>query len=163
MRQPERDQDPEGGTTAIGSTEEGPALRDATETAARIEADEAAALEVRDRLHAAPLPTIPADEAIRPYLADAELVHGLRPRAILKAPGDDRALGYGGTLYLTSRRLLHLGQVTVNVRLTDIVETSIAGERLLVTLSDGEGLILDVDRPRQLRAEIAAAIRALRP
>ena len=87
----------------------------------------------------------------------------MRQRAILKAPGDDRALGYGGTLYLTSRRLLHLGQVTVNVRLTDIVETSIAGERLLVTLADGEGLVLDVDRPRQLRAEIAAAIRALRP
>jgi hypothetical protein len=81
---------------------------------------------------------------------------------MLKAPGDDRALGYGGTLYLTSRRLLHLGQVTVNVRLTDIVETSIAGERLLVTLADGEGLMLDVDR-RQLRAEIAAATRALRP
>jgi hypothetical protein len=51
----------------------------------------------------------------------------------------------------------------VNVQLTDIVETSLAGERLLVTLSDGEGLVLDVDRPRQLRAEIAAAIRAVRP
>jgi hypothetical protein len=163
MRQPERDQDPEGGTTAIGSTEEGPALRDATETAARIEADEAAALEVRDRLHAAPLSTLTADDAVRPHLDDGELLHDLRQRAILKAPGDDRALGYGGTLYLTSRRLLHLGQVTVNVRLTDIVESSIAGERLLVSLADGEGLVLDVDRPRQLRAEIAAAIRALRP
>ena len=163
MRLPERDQDSEGVTTAVGSTEEGPALRDATETAARIEADEAAALEVRDRLHAAPLPTLPADDAVRAHLADGELVHGLRQRAILRAPGDDRALGYGGTLYLTSRHLLHLGQVTVNARLTDIVETSIAGERLLVTLADGEGLVLDVDRPRQLRAEIAAAIRALRP
>jgi hypothetical protein len=163
MRQPERDQEPEGGPTAIGSTEEGPALRDATETAARIEADEAAALEVRDRLQAAPLPTITADDAVRPHLADDEVVHGLRTRAILKAPGDDRALGYGGTLYLTSQRLLHLGQVTMNVRLDDIVETSLAGERLLVTLSDGEGLMLDVDRPRQLRAEVAAAIRALRP
>lgn len=162
MRRSERDQDPEGGT-AIGSTEEGPALRDAAETASRIEADEAAALEVRDRLQSAPLPTIPADDAIRPHLAEAELVHGSRPRTILKTPGDDRSLGYGGTLYLTSRRLLHLGQVIVDVRLADIVETSLAGERLLVTLSDGEGLMLDVDRPRQLRAEIAAAIRALRP
>jgi hypothetical protein len=163
MRQPERDQGAEGGTTTIGSTEEGPALRDATETATRIEADETAALEVRDRLHAAPFPTLAADDVITPHLVEGELVHGLRQRAILKAPGDDRALGYGGTLYLTSRRLLHVGQVTVNVRLTDIVETSLAGERLLVTLRDGEGLMLDVDRPRQLRAEIAAAIRALRP
>jgi hypothetical protein len=160
MHRAGRDQEPT--ATAAGSTEEAPALRDATETAARIAADEAAALEVRDRLHAAPLPTIDADETVMPQLADGELVHDLRARAILKAPGDDRALGYGGTLYLTSRSLLHLGQVTVNVRLTDIVEISLAGERLLVTLSDGEGLVLDVDRPRQLRAEMAAAIRAVR-
>lgn len=51
----------------------------------------------------------------------------------------------------------------MNVQLADIVETSLAGERLLVSLSDGEGLVLDVERPRQLRAEIATAIRALRP
>lgn len=157
----ERDQDP--AATATGSAEEDPALRDATATASRIEADEAAALEVRDRLHAASLPAMMPDAVVRAHLADGELVHDLRARAILKAPGDDRALGYGGTLYLTSRRLLHIGQVTVNVQLTDIVETSLAGERLLVTLSDGEGLVLDVDRPRQLRAEIAAAIRAVRP
>ena len=160
MHPAERDQVP--GGAATGSTEEGPALRDATETASRIEADEAAAVEVRDRLHAAPLPTITPDGVVGPHLSDGELVHGLRARAILKAPGDDRALGYGGTLYLTSRRLVHIGQVTVNVQLADIVETSLAGERLLVALSDDEGLVLDVERPRQLRAEIAAAIRALR-
>ena len=161
MHPAERDQVP-GGAAATGTTEEGPALRDATETASRIEADEAAAVEVRDRLHAAPLPSLAPDEAIGPHLAGDELVHGLRARAILKAPGDDRALGYGGTLYLTSRRLVHIGQVTVNVQLADIAETSLAGERLLVALSDSEGLVLDVERPRQLRAEIAAAIRALR-
>ena len=161
MHPAERDQEP--GATATGSTEEGPALRDATATASRIEADEAAALEVRDRLHAAPLPAIAPDGVVEAHLGSGELVHGLRTRAILKAPGDDRALGYGGSLYLTSRRLIHIGQVTVNVQLTDIVETSLAGERLLVTLSSGEGLVLDVDRPRQLRTEIAGAIRALRP
>lgn len=157
----ERDQEPR--AAATGSTEEGPALRDATETASRIEADEAAALEVRDRLHAAPLPAIAPDGVVDTHLESGELVHGLRTRAILKAPGDDRALGYGGNLYLTSRRLVHIGQVTVNVQLTDIVETSLAGERLLLSLREGEGLVLDVDRPRQLRTEIAAAIRALRP
>jgi hypothetical protein len=160
MRSAERDQVP---SANAGSTGEGPALRDATETASRIEADEAAALEVRDRLHAASLPTMEPDGVVDAHLLDGELVHGLRARAILKAPGDDRALGYGGTLYLTSRRLVHIGQVTVNVQLRDIVETAIAGERLLVTLSDGEGLILDIDRPRLLRTELAAAIRALRP
>ena len=93
---------------------------------------------------------------------DGQLVHDLRSRAILKTPGDDRALGYGGSLYLTFRRLLHIGQVTVDVRLTDIVETALAGERLLIWLNDDEGLVVDLDRPRQLRTEIAAAIRALR-
>jgi hypothetical protein len=58
--------------------------------------------------------------------------------------------------------LLHLGQVIVTLRLLDIVETSIAGERLLLTLRDGEGLALDVDRPRLLRAEMAAVARDLR-
>ena len=44
----------------------------------------------------------------------------------------------------------------VTVQLTDIVETSLAGERLLLTLRDGEGITLDLDRPRLLRAEMAA-------
>lgn len=160
MHGDERDTDPTR-RTAIES-EEGPAVRDASQAALRIEADEAAALEARDRLRMAPLPVIPADERIGPHLADGEVVHDLRPHAILKAPGNDRALGYGGTLYLTSQRLVHIGQVTVNVQLRDIVETSLAGERLLVTLRDAEGVALDVDRPRHLRTEIAAAARALR-
>ena len=77
-------------------------------------------------------------------------------------PGGDRALGYGGTLYLTSQRLVHLGQVVVSVQLTDIEETSLAGELLLLSLREGEGISLDLDRPRVLRAEIAAATRGMR-
>jgi hypothetical protein len=52
--------------------------------------------------------------------------------------------------------------VIVAVQLTDIVETSLAGERLLLTLRDGEGLALDVDRPRLLRAKLAAVTQKLR-
>lgn len=143
-------------------TEEGPALRDADATARRATDDEAAATTARERFAASPIPTIEADERIAPHLFPDELVHRLRTHAILNAPGDDRALGYGGTLYLTSHRLVHLGQVMVTVQLTDIVETSLAGERLLLTLRDGEGFIVDLDRPRLMRAEIAAATRALR-
>ena len=73
-----------------------------------------------------PLPAIAPDGVAGAHLADGELVHGLRVRAILKAPGNDRALGHGGTLHLTSRRLIHFGQVTVNVQLTDIVEAAAA-------------------------------------
>lgn len=138
------------------STEEGPALREATEVAARAAADEEAAAAARDRFRIEPVPPIEADAAVQSHLEPGELVHALRKRAILSAPGGDGGLGYGGTLYLTSRRLVLLGQVVISVRLTDIDETSLAGERLLLTLRNGEGLALDLDRPRLLRAEMAA-------
>jgi hypothetical protein len=144
------------------STEEGPARRDAAIAAARAADDEEAAVAARDRFRIGPIPAIEADDVIRPHLATEERVHALRSHAILSGPGGEGALGYGGTLYLTSRRLVHLGQVVLSVNLADLQESSLAGERLLLTLRDGEGLVLDVDQPRLLRAEMAAAGRALR-
>jgi hypothetical protein len=143
------------------STEDGPALRDATLTAERIAADEAAAAALRDQQVDA-FPTIAPDEAIAGHLEPDEQLLGLRRSAILRTPGGDRALGYGGTLYLTSRRLVHLGQVIMTVQLRDVVETSIASERLLLSLNGGEGLTIEVDRPRTFRTEVASAMRALR-
>ena len=164
MHLAERDRDPSDGTDYLTdvSTEEGPALRDAATVAERAAADEAEAAEARDRFRIHPMPALEPDEAVRPHLAEGELVHALRSRAILRAPGGDAALGYGGTLYLTSRRLIHLGQVEMSVQVTDIVETSLAGELLLLTLRNGEGISLDVDRPRLLRAEMAEIGRGLR-
>jgi len=66
-------------------------------------------------------------------------------------------------VFFTSRRPGRIGQVTVNVKLADIVETSLGGDRPLLMLRPGEGLALEIDRPRQLCTEIAAAIRAFRP
>jgi hypothetical protein len=161
MQSSERDQ-ATSAELAEEPTEEGPALRDAATAVARAAADEAAADAARDAFLVSPVPVLDPDERVAPHLHHGEQVHGLRRHAILRAPGDDRALGYGGSLYLTSRRLIHLGQVIVTVQLTDIVEASLAGERLLLTLRDGEGLTLDLDRPRLLRAEIAAVARDLR-
>jgi len=161
MHLAERDRDPRNEPTEV-STEEGPALRDATQAAARAAEDEAAAAAAREGFRLSPIQPIEADDAVRPQLADGERVHALRRHAILRAPGGEGALGYGGTLYLTSRRLIHLGQVVVSVNVADIVESSLAGERLLLTLRDGEGMSLDVDRPRLLRAEMAEIGRALR-
>lgn len=154
----ERDRDPSA-NTVDASTEEGPALRDAAAAAQRAADDETAAAAARERFRTEPMTALEPDDRIASQLADGELVYALRTHAILRAPGGDAALGYGGTLYLTSRRLVHLGQVVVTVSLTDIVETSLAGERLLLSLRGGEGLSLDVDRPRLLRAEIAEAGR----
>jgi hypothetical protein len=160
MQPAERDQDPT--HSAVGSTEEGPALRDANAAADRAARDEADADEARERFRQSSLPTIEPDESIASHLGRDEGLHSARRSAILRVPGGDRALGYGGTLFLTSRRLIHLGQVMVTVQLTDIIETSLAGERLLLALRNGEGMAFDLDRPRLLRAEIAAAMRALR-
>ena len=162
MRGLERDQSPSAASTAGEDTEEGPALRDAATLANRAQADDREATLVRQRLLDEPLPVLEPDADVQRELQPGELVHGLRWSAILRPPGDDRALGYGGTLYLTSHRLIHLGQVTVHVQLSDIIETSVAGERLLVTLRDGDGIAVEVDRPRTLRTEIAAALRGAR-
>jgi hypothetical protein len=161
MHLAERDRD-RSTDAAEGSTEEGSALRDAALIADRVAADEADAALARERLKDGPLPSIEPDEHVVDHLTPGESVHDLRTRAILSAPGGENALGYGGSLYLTSRRLVHLGQVNVSVRLTDIVETSLAGERLLLTLPEGEGMALDVERPRHFRAQLAAAQRVLR-
>ena len=161
MQSSERDQ-ATSAELAEEPTEEGPALRDAVLAVERAAADEAAADAARDAFSVSPVPDLEPDERVSPHLLPNEKVHGLRRHAILRAPGDDRALGYGGSLYLTSRRLIHLGQVVMTVQLTDIVEASLAGERLLLTLRDGEGLALELDRPRLLRAELAAVARDLR-
>jgi hypothetical protein len=160
MQPAERDQGPT--NTLVESTEEGPALRDAAAAAARAARDEADAAEARDRFRAEPMPSVEPDDAIGAELGQGEDLHSVRRSAILSVPGGERSLGYGGSLYLTSRRLVHLGQVKVTVQLTDIVETSLAGERLLLALRNGEGMAFDLDRPRLLRAEIAATMRALR-
>ena len=161
MFETERGQEADGVASTDVPTEEGAALRDAAATADRIAADESEAATARTRLRGEALGTIEPDDVVRTHLESAELVHSLRRSAILGVPGD-RGLGYGGSLYLTSRRLLHIGQVTMTARLKDISEITVAGERLLVTLTNDEGLSFAIDRPRLFRAEVAAAMRSSR-
>ena len=91
MQPAERDQDPT--PTIVGSTEEGPALRDATATAERAARDEAEAADARDRFRQSPIPTIAPDEAIAVRLEPGEGLHSARRSAFLSVPGGDRALG----------------------------------------------------------------------
>jgi hypothetical protein len=147
---------------ATVSTEEGPALRDAALVAERVARDEAEAAAIRERSATAPPALIVPDKMIGPLVRPGERVHGLRSSAMLMSPGDERAYGYGGCLYLTSQRLVHVGQVIVTVELDDIAEVSRAGDRLLLTLRAGDGMALDVERPRSLRAEMAAVMRGRR-
>lgn len=132
------------------------AASDAAALVQRAEEDERAANEVRDRAQSEPIQPLPAPEDPRLVAAlEGEALFATRRSAILNAGRGD-VPGYGGTLCVTSTRLLLVGQVTIALRLVDLQETALAGGRLLITLRDGEGLTLDVGQPRLLRAQIAA-------
>lgn len=135
-----------------------PALRDAAILLARTEADEAAAAAARAHYETESLPTLGVEDDVAQELRGDEALHARRSSAMLnRLDGAGTLPGYAGTLYLTSRRLIHIGQVTFAVPLTQIEEVSIVGERLLLTLSSGEGVSLDVAEPRLLRVMIGVA------
>ena len=155
------DQSSEGALT----TDEGPALRDARFIAARIAEDEAQADEARERYQAEGLPTIEADDRVTPLLELGEIPHGFHGNAMLEmgTTGVSGRRPVGGSLYLTSHRLIHLGEQQTDVQLTTIEEMALALERLLlVRLNDGLDLALEVSHPRLLRVQIAAAKAAAR-
>ena len=132
------------------------ATDDAVEVLRRIESDEQAARAARDRYHHAaitPLADVPSTN--RPVLGAGEPVYAYRLGAVLNAGRRD-VPGYSGLLLLTGTRLVLDGQVTITIPLADITETALGGERLLLSLRNGEGVTLDVGQPRLFRAEIAA-------
>jgi hypothetical protein len=137
---------------------ESPALRDASILLARTEADEGAAAAARAQYESEGLPRLAVEESLAQELRGDEVLHARRSSAMLnREDGAGTLPGYAGTLYLTSRRLIHIGHVTFTVPLTQIDEVSIVGERLLLTLSSGEGVSLDVAEPRLLRVMIGIA------
>jgi len=140
------------------------ALRDAQKIADRIGQDEAAANDARQAYQAQGLPAIEADGA-GAFLQPGEVLHAVHGSALLEAAGwnDRGAHPRGGTLYLTSERLIHAGVDSSELSLAAIDEMGIGLERLvLVRLRDGSDLAIEVDRPRLLRVQLAAAIAAQR-
>ncbi len=136
------------------------AADDAVEVLRRIESDEQAARDARARYREAgitPLDEVPPTN--RPVLGANEAVYAYRLGAVLNAGRRD-VPGYSGLLLLTATRLVLDGQVTVTIPLADLTETALGGERLLLSLRNGEGLTLDVGQPRLFRAEIAAVREA---
>lgn len=138
------------------------ALRDAAAIAARVAADEAAADAERTRLRSESLPVLEIVDHRRPPLEQNEVLHAIRATALLeRAPAP---LPRGGTLYLTSHRLLHVGtEEMAAIPLVAIVDIAVALERLLlIGLADGSDLAIEVDQPRLLRVQLAAARAAAR-
>jgi hypothetical protein len=166
------------------------ALRDAADIVARTAADEADAIQARERYRNEGLQAIEPDPEIRARLRPNEELVEMRPgamvgRALLAGVGGAAGEGGAGTapstaqsvveslsgrLYLTTARLILLVRPTadgptdgeLSVGLADIEELACVGERLLVTLADGTGLTIDAGRPRLLRVQIAAARAASR-
>ena len=151
---------PERPGSEVHPTPRSAATDDAVEVLRRIETDEQAARDARHRYGEAaitPLEDVPPTNS--PVLATGESVYAFRLGAVLNAGRSD-VPGYSGLLLLTGTRLVLDGQVTITIPLADITETALAGERLLLSLRNGEGLTLDVGQPRLLRAEIGAVREA---
>jgi hypothetical protein len=137
------------------------ALRDAQTVAARVSADEAVADAERARLVSQSLGTLNGDLEPPMKLHAGELLHAIR-RAAMLDDGNSKSPS-GGTLYLTSRRLLHAGSDLREVDLADITDAGVSLERLLLLgLADGSDLAIEVDQPRLLRVQLAAARAAAR-
>ena len=137
------------------------AVRDAGETLARALADEAAADLARARYRTQAMAALPPDEQIGRLLVPGERVVAVRRSALLERrqpqPGARETGGLGGTLYVTSQRLVLVGRASLSFGLGAIQDVMLSGDRLLVVLRDGQGLTVHVQQPRLLRVELAAA------
>jgi hypothetical protein len=137
---------------AVPETEASPQVADT---------DEAAASEARVRYREHGVEPIEPDERIQALLAPGEQVIAVRCAVALdrrqtsaESPAID---SIRGDLYMTSARLVHVGPTIITFELDDIEDAALAGHRVLLLLRDGRAIALEVDRPRLLRVQIAAA------
>jgi hypothetical protein len=127
--------------------------------------DEAAAALARARFRNQGVARLEPDQVLRPMLEPGEQLIALRRSAVLHHPETpDSNAGEPVTVdvYVTSRRLVLAGSRIETFELADLDEASVSNDGLLLVLCDGRGLELDVDWPRLLRVEIAAARAAQR-
>lgn len=91
-----------------------------------------------------------------------EVIHAERRTALLQRGQD--VPPSAGALYLTSRRLVHVGSEAVEeVQLERISHIAVAQDRrLVVELSGTSDLVIELHAPRLLRAQVDAARATLR-
>jgi hypothetical protein len=142
-------------------------VRDAQRITERIDRDEALADAARERYRSNGLPEL-EPSALLGILNPGERLHAVHRMAMLEegwrgSTGADANLPHGGTLYVTSQRLVHRGTDDGIWSFDEIDEMAVSLERLLlVRLRDGSDLAIEVDQPRLLRVQLAAALSAAR-
>ena len=153
--------------TPSNTTSDVAPVRDAQRIAERIARDETLADEARERYRTVGLPEL-EPSALLGLLNPGERLHAVHRMAMLEAgwrgaTGADSDLPHGGTLYVTSQRLVHRGTDDGIWDFGEIDEMAVALERLLlVRMRDGSDLAIEVDKPRLLRVQMAAALAASR-
>ena len=126
--------------------------------------DESEADAARRRLRKQGIIAIEPDCQVAGLLDDDELLVAIRHAVDLnrRQPGPLQRRGLPGDLYVTTRRLLHLGGENISYDLARIREAVIAGDELMLMLDDGQGVAISTSHPNLLRVEIAAARAAAR-
>lgn len=138
-------------------TIDSPAVRDAETRVEQAQDDERAAIELRRRLTGGDLPTIEPDEAIAVMLTTGERVIAVRESVVVERYATDATQPPSvGRLFLTTDRLVLMSGSPTSIPVSSIDELGVAGERVLISLTDGTGLRLDAGAPRVLRLLIAA-------
>ena len=139
------------------------ALRDGNQIVRQQEQDERDAVEARARYRSEGLSRMVPDALVADHLGRDESIVDVRQAALVhrhRVGEHDDAVA--GALYLTTRRLVLIGQHPLELDLQMIDEVALVGGRLLVTLRDATGVSIEAPRPRLLRVQIAAALEATR-
>ena len=142
-------------STSYPAAPDAAALRDAA-IALRVSADEEAADAERASPGRRRAPELGPEVRGTPQLTDGELVHAIRHAAIL----DEGDAATPGVATSTSRRAEWSTWVESSreISLDAIEESAVSLERLLLLdLTDGSDTAIEVDQPRLLRVQLAAA------
>jgi hypothetical protein len=126
---------------------------------------DAAAADVRRRqLRERGIVPIEPDTRIASMVGPEEHVVAVRQAVSLERRRGWRQPGRGllGDLYVTTHRLVHLGQQPVEYALADVREVVVATGSLRLVVAGSLGVEIRVSDPRVLRVEIAAAREAAR-
>jgi hypothetical protein len=125
------------------------------------DSDEASAREARARYRVHGLEPLEPTGPVRDLLAPGELLLAAFPRVALEVrrsmDGGPPQCRPEGNLYVSSERLVHGGREPWAVRLDDIDDAAVSGDRILLVLRDGAGIALNTEQPRLLRVRIATA------